>query len=96
MTEWLQQTCVACPTVVEGTAPDGRYVRLRYRYGKCTVLIDDEIVYRAVHGDDLDGVMDYSKAVHIAESLWRESVDEARCPECKRYDGHKMDCSKGR
>lgn len=67
----LTETCVACPSQWEGTLEDGRAVYARYRHGKLSVGVGDDIDQAVLNGrsdealfaysvgDGLDGFMDF-------------------------------------
>jgi hypothetical protein len=64
----LTQTCPVCPSQWEGRTTDGRWVYVRYRWGRLRIgvgetldaAIDNEIFVRKL-GDDLDGRLSYGE-----------------------------------
>ena len=72
----LERTCLACPSLWEGIAEDGKEVWIRYRHGDLTVTKGDEDIYEAVHGDDWAGYMDTEDMLRHTGLILVGEVDE--------------------
>jgi hypothetical protein len=60
-----------CPYQLEGETFNHKEVYARYRYGKLTVEIDNEIVYDKVLGDNLDGYLTFEQLQKETEKQFR-------------------------
>lgn len=84
----IKQTCIACPTQWEGHLIDGRYVYLRYRFGRVTIDVANSeeectygsgttVAYSADYRDErgkLDGVMEDEEVRELLEKVFEEVV----------------------
>jgi len=74
----LIQTCSACPTQYNGETDDGKYVYIRYRFGKLSMEIDHKVIYVGYIGDALDGCISLDKIKELTKDLnieWPETLD---------------------
>lgn len=73
--EDLEQTCSACPTSWEFTTDDGRKARIRYRWGRLTLWVEENgnddfsvfskdpapVIYSEQIGEGFDGMIEWSE-----------------------------------
>ena len=68
----IERTCSACPSQWEGEMVDGRSVYIRYRWGRLTVGIGnnideaiDSVVFDLDYGDLFDGAMNLDEVLDL-------------------------------
>jgi hypothetical protein len=63
------RTCIACPSQWDAWLEDGRYVYIRYRWGRLAIRLEDEPLYEDQIGDNLDGRMTDAEMMQKTASI---------------------------
>jgi hypothetical protein len=53
----LRQTCSACPSQWDGETSDGKVVYIRFRWGRLTAMVGNDVVFSETTSDPLDGYL---------------------------------------
>lgn len=90
----LVRTCLATPSQWSGVTCDGRFIYIRYRWGRLTVHLDDinavsaePLFDRVLNGDGWDGYLTYEQLVEaLADVLELPPEDSEVCRHPARRD----------
>lgn len=63
----LEKKCSGCPSTWEGKTEDGKNFYARYRYGKLTAELNNEIFFQKQLKGEYDGIMDTDVMVNILD-----------------------------